>query len=286
MTRPEVQSWFDPPTGTVTHCIRDPASRACAVVDPVLDFDYPSGRTSHTSAEAVARWIEARGLAVVWLLETHAHADHLSAAPWLRERLGGSIAIGNRISDVQRAFADMLELSDVSRTGDEFDRLFADGDAFSIGELDGTVWHTPGHTPACVSYVFEGAAFIGDTLFAPDFGSARCDFPGGDAGTLYRSVQRIYRLPADTRLYLCHDYPPADRPPMTSVSVAEQRRANVHLRDGIAEAEFVDMRRARDRTLGMPQLLWPSIQVNIRAGRLPEPSRTGRRYLKVPLDAF
>lgn len=285
MSSPEVHSWFDPSTSTATHCIVDAVTRRCAIVDPVLDFDYPSGRTSRVSADTIVDWVATRGLTVEWLLETHAHADHLSAAAYLRDRLGGRIAIGARIAEVQRVFSGLLGLSDVSGTGAEFDRLFADGDHFSIGTLQGTVWHTPGHTPACVTYLVGDAAFVGDTLFAPDYGSARCDFPGGDAVMLYRSVRRLYTLDPATRVFLCHDYPPAERAPVLETTVGDQRARNVHLRDEIDERAFVDLREARDRTLGMPQLLWPAIQLNIRAGRLPPPEVDGRRYFKVPLDA-
>jgi glyoxylase-like metal-dependent hydrolase (beta-lactamase superfamily II) len=285
MSSPEVHSWFDPSTSTATHCIVDPATGRCAIVDPALDFDYPSGRTSRTSADAIADWIATRGLTLEWLLETHAHADHLSAAAYLRDRLGGRIAIGEHIAQVQRVFSGLLGIADVSGSGTEFDRLWTDGERFPIGSLEATVWHTPGHTPACVSYLIGDAVFVGDTLFAPDYGSARCDFPGGDAAALYRSVRRLYALDPATRIYLCHDYPPAEREPLLQTTIGRQRSHNVHLRDEVSENAFVELRATRDRTLGMPQLLWPSIQFNIRAGRFPPPEANGRRYLKVPLDA-
>ena len=286
-----VESFFDAATGTASHLVLDPATRQCALVDSVLDFDHRSGRTATTGVERIAQRVRALDAQVQWILETHVHADHLSAAPWLRERLGGRIGIGARITEVQSLFGRLFNVGDdFARDGSQFDHLFEDGEAFSIGALTATAWHTPGHTPACMTYVVaagaQTAAFVGDTLFMPDQGTARCDFPGGDAGTLYRSVRGVLaRLPPQARLYLCHDYPPEGRDAQFACTVAAQREGNVHVRDGIGEAEFVAMRQGRDATLAMPTLLLPSVQVNMRAGHLPEPEANGVRYLKIPLDA-
>jgi len=293
MPSPIIQSFFDPATYTVTHVLADPATRRAAIIDSVLDYDPKAGRTSTASADAVIAWVREHDLAVDWLLETHAHADHLSAAPYLQHALGGRIAIGAHIRDVQSVFKPIFNASDIATDGSPFEHLFADGERFAIGTLEVEVMHTPGHTLGCVSYRVDHAGadgttgidvFIGDTLFMPDYGSARCDFPGGDAATLYRSVRRLLALPPQTRLHLCHDYPPADRAPCWTCSVAEQRAANIHLHDGVAEADFVAMRTARDRTLGKPTLLVPAIQVNVRAGHWPEPEGNGVRYLKVPMN--
>lgn len=288
MALPHIQSFFDPATHTVSHVLVDTATRHAAILDSVLDYDPKSGRSHTASADALIRYVQAEGLSVDWLLETHAHADHLSAAPYLQQHLGGRIAIGARIRDVQSLFGRLLNAPDMHQGGPFFDHLFADGETFVIGSLTVQVWYTPGHTPACVSYVVESAAgvdaFIGDTLFMPDYGSARCDFPGGDAPSLYRSVQKLLSLPADARLHLCHDYAPASRPPAWVCTVAEQRAHNIHLHAGISEAGFVALRTARDRTLDMPVLMWPAVQVNVRAGQFPPPEDNGRRYLKIPLS--
>ena len=284
MTPAQIQYFFDPATFTVTHVVSDPATRAAAIIDSVLDFDPRSGRTSRASADRVIAHVEATGLRVEWLLETHAHADHLSAAPYLQSRLGGKIAIGSHIREVQAVFSRVFNLPDMDNGGREFDHLFEDGEHCAIGTLDVRVIHTPGHTPACMTYVVGNDAFVGDTLFMPDYGSARCDFPGGDAATLYRSIHKVLALPPATRLHLCHDYPPTDRAPQWATTVAEQRAGNIHVHDGISEADFVAMRTTRDKTLAMPTLLLPSVQVNVRAGRLPEPEGNGTRYLKLPLD--
>jgi glyoxylase-like metal-dependent hydrolase (beta-lactamase superfamily II) len=286
-----MRSFFDPATCTVTHVIADLPARRAAIVDSVLDYDPRSGRTSTASADAVIAWVRAHGLAVDWLLETHAHADHLSAAPYLQQQLGGRIAIGERIRVVQQVFRGVFNDRDIAADGGPFDHLFADGERFAIGTLEVEVMHTPGHTPACVSYAVRSGSssldvFIGDTLFMPDYGSARCDFPGGDAATLHASVRRLLALPPETRLHLCHDYPPGDRAPQWVVTVAEQRRANVHLHDGVDVDTFVALRRARDAALALPVLLLPSVQVNVRAGRLPPAEDNGRRYLKIPLDVL
>lgn len=291
MPRATIQSFFDPTTSTVTHVLADLATRRAAVIDPVLDYDPASGRTCGTSADAVAAHLRAHALQLDWLLETHAHADHLSGAPRLQAEFGGRIAIGAHIGAVQQAFGPLFNLGETAPAS-SFDTLFDEGASFAVGGLKVQVWHTPGHTPACVSYLVahdDGLdAFIGDTLFMPDYGSARCDFPGGDAHALYRSVRRLLALPAEARLHLCHDYPPAggERPPQWVTTVAAQRAANLHLHDGVGEAEFVALRQARDRTLAVPALLLPSIQVNLRAGRLPAAEANGVRYLKIPLNAL
>lgn len=281
-----ISSFFDEATGTATHVVACPATRHAAVIDSVLGYDAASGRTSSEGADRIARHIRKHDLHVEWHLETHAHADHLSAAPYLQERLGGRIAIGTHIRDVQQVFRRIFNAKEMNTDGTQFDRLFEDGDRFAIGELQVRVLHTPGHTPACVSYLVGEDAFVGDTLFMPQQGSARCDFPGGDARILYRSIRRLLALPGPTRLHLCHDYPSGGRAPKWTTTVAEQRAANVHVRDGIGEDEFVAMRSARDRTLGLPRLMLPAVQVNARAGHFPQPEDNGTSYLKIPLNAL
>ena len=286
-----VEGHFDPATSTISYIVLDRSTGQCAIVDSVLDYDPKSGRTSTTSADALIRRIGELGATVQWHLETHVHADHLSGAHYLRERLGGKIAIGDQIRTVQTVFGAIFNADErFARDGSQFDRLFHDGDRFAIGSLEARVLHTPGHTPACLTYVVsdgdDHAAFVGDTLFMPDYGTARCDFPGGDARTLYRSINKVLSLPAATTLYLCHDYPPNGRAPRWTSTVAEERAHNVHVRDGISEDAFVAMRTARDATLAMPVLILPSVQVNMRAGALPEPEANGRRYLKIPIDAL
>ncbi|MGQ3057462.1 MAG: MBL fold metallo-hydrolase [Nevskia sp.] len=286
-----VEAHFDPATSTISYLVLDRSTQHCAIVDSVLDYDPKSGRTATTSADALIRRIGELGATVQWHLETHVHADHLSAAHYLRERLGGRIAIGDQIRTVQTVFGELFNAdSGFARDGSQFDRLFHDGDRFTIGTLEARVIHTPGHTPACLSYVVrdgdDHAAFVGDTLFMPDYGTARCDFPGGDARSLYRSINKVLSLPAETTLYLCHDYPPNGRAPSWTSTVAEQRAHNVHVRDGISEDAFVTMRNARDATLAMPVLILPSVLVNLRAGALPEPEANGRRYLKIPLNGL
>lgn len=291
--RLRIDTFFDEATSTFSHLVIDLDSRQAAIVDSVLDYDLKSGRTGTQGAERLAAQVEALGLTVQWLLETHVHADHLSAAPWLQARLGGTIAIGAQITTVQKTFGTLFNAEpEFARDGRQFGRLFADGDTFAIGGLRATALHTPGHTPACLTYLVETpddpqvapAAFVGDTLFMPDYGTARCDFPGGDAATLYRSIRRVLDLPGDTRLFMCHDYRPGGRALAHVTTVAEQRAANVHVHDGVAEDAFVAMRRARDATLDMPVLMLPSVQVNMRAGHLPPPESNGVRYLKIPLD--
>jgi glyoxylase-like metal-dependent hydrolase (beta-lactamase superfamily II) len=271
--------------------VKDPASSACAIVDPVLDIDYAAGRLSTRSADVIVAHVRDRGLRVEWLIETHVHADHLSAAPYLQSRLGGQIGIGSHIVTVQETFGKLFNAgTEFQRDGSQFDRLFEDGDHFAIGGLQARAMHTPGHTPACMTYVVEEGdetvAFVGDTLFMPDYGTARCDFPGGDAALLYRSIRKVLALPPQTRLYLCHDYAPGGRPVHPVTTVAEQRAYNVHVNEGVGEAAFVAMRRARDATLAMPQLILPSVQVNMRAGRFPPAEDNGVRYLKIPVDAL
>ena len=291
--RLRIDTFFDEATATFSHLVIDLDSRQAAIIDSVLDYDPKSGRTGTQGAERLAAQVEALGLTVQWLLETHVHADHLSAAPWLQARLGGTIAIGAQITTVQKTFGTLFNAEpEFARDGRQFGRLFADGDTFAIGGLRATALHTPGHTPACLTYLVETpddpqvapAAFVGDTLFMPDYGTARCDFPGGDAATLYRSIRRVLDLPGDTRLFMCHDYRPGGRALAHVTTVAEQRAANVHVHEGIAEDTFVAMRRARDATLDMPVLMLPSVQVNMRAGHLPPPESNGVRYLKIPLD--
>jgi glyoxylase-like metal-dependent hydrolase (beta-lactamase superfamily II) len=279
--QPTIQPFFDPATWTVTYVVHDGA--AAAIIDSVLDYEPKSGRTRTASADRVIGFVRGRGLNVEWILETHAHADHLSAAPYLRRQLGGRIAIGERIRDVQSMFRKVFNLRDEFP---RFDHLFADGERFRIGALEADALHLPGHTPADLAYRIGDAVFVGDTLFMPDVGTARADFPGGDARTLYRSVRRLLALPAQTRLFMCHDYPPAGRDPKWESTVAEQRARNIHVHDGVSEDQFVAMRTARDRTLEMPTLILPSIQVNIRAGELPPPEDNGRAYLKIPLNAL
>lgn len=282
----QVRSFFDEATFTVTHVLSDPATGKAAIIDSVLDFDPASGRTSTTSADAVIAYVREQGLEVEWLLETHAHADHLSAAPYLQEQLGGRLAIGRHILTVQNVFGKIFnEGTRFARDGSQFDHLFDEGDRFSVGSIPAIALHVPGHTPADMAYVIGDAVFIGDTLFMPDYGSARADFPGGDAHILYRSVRRLLSLPEASRLFLCHDYKAPGRDTYAwETTVAEQRRSNVHLHDGISEDDFVAMRKARDATLDMPRLILPSIQVNMRGGHFPEPEENGVSYLKLPLN--
>lgn len=285
--RPIVRSFFDQATSTFTHVVYDRAGGHAAIVDPVLDFDAASGRTRHDSADQVIAFVREQGLTVDWILETHAHADHLSSAPYLKAKLGGRIAIGEAIRRVQGVFKPIFNLEPGFATdGSQFDHLFAEGEVFHIGALQAQAWHVPGHTPADLAYVIGDAVFVGDTLFPPDVGTARCDFPGGDAHALYRSIQRLLALPADTRLFMCHDYPATERAPSAMCTVGEQRQGNIHVREGVSEDGFVAMRQARDATLAMPRLILPSIQVNVRAGQLPPPEGDGRRYLKLPIDVL
>lgn len=286
--KPVVTHFFDEPTNTYSYVVQDPNSSHCAIVDSVLDFDYAAGRTSTESAERILKFIKDNHLTVDWILETHVHADHLSAAPFLKEHTGAQLGIGEHIKTVQETFGKAFnEGTEFQRDGSQFDHLFADGDTFSIGELQAQVLHTPGHTPACLTYVIGDAAFVGDTLFMPDYGTARCDFPGGDARTLYRSIQKVFALPDDTRLFMCHDYKAPNRDEYAfETTVAEEKQNNVHVGGGTTEDEFVKMRTERDATLNMPRLILPSVQINMRAGHLPKPESNGQRYLKLPLNLF
>ena len=285
-TPPIVKAFFDEPTFTASYVVHDPVTREAAIVDSVLDFDQPSGRTSTASADAVADYVRAEGLSVEWILETHAHADHLSAAPYVQEKLGGRIAIGRDILTVQNVFGKIFnEGTEFARDGSQFDRLFEDGDTFSIGGIEAIALHVPGHTPADMAYVIGDAVFVGDTMFMPDYGTARTDFPGGDARQLYRSIRRLMALPAGARVFLCHDYKAPGRDAFAwETTIGAEKTANVHVHEGVDEEAFVAMREARDATLAMPRLILPSIQINMRAGRLPEPEANGTRYLKLPLD--
>ncbi len=283
---PQVKAFFDEATFTVSFVVTDPESRKCAVIDSVLDFDYSSGRTDTKSADEIVAWIEAEGLEPVWLLETHVHADHLSAAPWIQERLGGKIGIGEKITVVQDTFGKVFnEGTRFQRDGSQFDWLFKEGDTFEVGALRGRVLHTPGHTPACLTYVIGDAAFVGDTLFMPDFGTARADFPGGSAETLYASIQKILALPDETRIFVGHDYKAPGRDTYAwETTVKEQKTLNVHVGGEATAEDFVKLREARDATLDMPKLIIPSIQINMRGGRMPEPDEAGKRFLKVPVN--
>jgi glyoxylase-like metal-dependent hydrolase (beta-lactamase superfamily II) len=285
--QPTVTPFFHSPTGTWTYVVSDTAGREAAVIDPVLDYDWRSGRTGTASADAVLGHLAAQGLRLRWILETHAHAEHLSSAPYLQSRVGGQIAIGTGIRQVQATFKRIFGLGDeFVPDGRQFDRLLADGDTVALGGLEGRVIATPGHTSDSVSYLFGDALFVGDTVFMPDGGSARCDFPGGDAAELYRSVQRLYALPEATRVFVCHDYSPGGRAPQHETTIGEQRRSNIHLKADTPEHAYVAMRRARDATLDVPNLIIPSVQVNIRAGRLPPAEADGVSYLKVPLNVL
>ncbi|MDP1911389.1 MAG: MBL fold metallo-hydrolase [Hyphomicrobium sp.] len=283
--KPEVTAFFDEPTNTVSYVVKDPSSNACAVIDSVMDIDYAAGRISYQSADEIIRFVQEHGLKVEWLIETHAHADHLSAAPYIQGKLGGKLGIGENIKVVQEVFGKIFnEGTEFQRDGSQFDQLFKDGDTYQIGGMTAFAMLTPGHTPACMTHVVGNAAFVGDTLFMPDGGTARADFPGGDARVLYRSIKRVLELPPETRLFMCHDYAPGGREIKWETSVAEERAHNIHVREGVSEDEFVKMREARDRTLELPKLIIPSIQVNIRGGNLPEPDVTGKRHLKVPIN--
>ena len=289
-----IESFFDPATSTFSHILADLPARQCALIDSVLDYDPKSGRTSTASADRLVARVKELGLNVQWLLETHVHADHLSAAPYLQQQLGGQLAIGAHITTVQNVFGKLFNAgTEFARDGSQFDRLLADGDRLQVGNLHLQAMHTPGHTPACMSYVVTDAgesarqvAFVGDTLFMPDYGTARCDFPGGSASTLFQSIQKVLSLPDSTQLYLCHDYPPEGREPQCVTTVAEQKQANVHVHQGVMEEAFVKMRQARDATLSMPVLMLPSVQVNMRAGHLPPPEGNGTTYLKIPINAL
>lgn len=283
--KPEVTAFFDEATNTVSYVVKDPTSNACAIFDSVMDIDYAAGRISYQSADRIIRYVQDHNLKVEWLIETHAHADHLSAAPYIQGKLGGKLGIGANIKIVQEVFGKIFnEGTEFQRDGSQFDRLFDDGDTYTIGGMTAFAMLTPGHTPACMTHVVGDAAFVGDTLFMPDGGTARADFPGGDARVLYRSIKRVLALPPEERLFMCHDYGPNGRDIKWETTVAEERAHNIHVRDGVSEDEFVKMRTERDETLALPKLIIPSIQVNIRGGNLPEPDANGKRQLKVPIN--
>ena len=285
MKQPDVKAFFDEATFTVSYVVSDPETRRGAIIDPVLDYDPSSGRTTTRSADAIIDYISATDLGVDWILETHVHADHLSGAPYCKEKLGGHTAIGKNVSAVQNVFKGIFNIKDLATDGSQFEHLFDDSETFKLGNIDARVIATPGHTPACVTYVIGNCAFVGDTLFMPDFGTARTDFPGGSARQLYNSIQQIFTLPDDTRLFMCHDYKAPGRDVFAwETTVHEQREKNIHINDTVSEDEFVALREGRDSQLGMPKLILPSIQVNIRAGLLPEAEDNGVRYLKIPLD--
>jgi glyoxylase-like metal-dependent hydrolase (beta-lactamase superfamily II) len=286
--RPQVDAFFDPATYTYSYVVSDPDSKHCAIIDSVLDYDPAAGRTSTASADRLIAHVRENGLTVDWLLETHVHADHLSAAPYLKRELGGQLAIGENITVVQDTFGKLFNAgSEFATDGRQFDRLFKDGDSFRIGGLQARALHTPGHTPACMTYVIEDAGFVGDTLFMPDYGTARCDFPGGDARVLFASIRKLFALPDATRLFMCHDYKAPGRDDYRyETTVAEERARNVHVHEGVSEDDFVAMRSARDATLGMPTLILPSVQLNMRAGQMPPAEDNGVRYLKIPLDVL
>jgi glyoxylase-like metal-dependent hydrolase (beta-lactamase superfamily II) len=287
LAKPQVHGLFDPTTWTVTYVVHNGPGSACAIIDSVLDYDPKSGRTRTKSADQVIAYVREHRLDVKWILETHAHADHLSAAPYLKKHLGGQIGIGKEITSVQKVFKGIFNLEPQFKLdGSQFDKLLADGESFAIGELQGSVVAVPGHTPACVAYQIGDAVFVGDTLFMPDVGTARCDFPGGDANTLYQSTRKLLSLPPQTRLFMCHDYPPNGRPVAFECTVADQRAGNIHVRDGISQEQFVQMRTTRDATLEMPVLILPAVQINIRAGEMPPKEDNGTAYVKIPLNAL
>jgi len=285
--KPKVAGFFEPETSTISYVVTDPPSSSCAIVDPVMDIDYAAGRISYKSADILVDYVKLNGLKLEWLIETHAHADHLSASPYI-QKLGGKIGIGEHILTVQETFGKVFnEGTEFRRDGSQFDHLFKDGDTYGIGTMTALVMHTPGHTPACTTHVMGDAAFVGDTLFMPDGGTARADFPGGNAHILFRSIRKVLEtLPRQTRLFMCHDYAPNGRDVRWETTVGEERERNIHARDGMSEDEFVDLREARDKTLGMPRLIIPSLQVNIRAGHLPEPDASGKTFLKVPINTL
>lgn len=284
-SKPEVRHFFDAQSNTFSYVVKDPASASCAIIDSVLDIDYAAGKLDYTGADQIIAYVQANQLKLEWIIETHVHADHLSAAPYLKRHLGGKIAIGKQIDVVQKVFGKVFnEGEDFARDGSQFDHLFDNLETYRIGGLTGLALHTPGHTPACMTHIIGDSAFVGDTIFMPDAGSARADFPGGNARHLYQSIQRLLSLPEELKLYMCHDYPPNGRELQFRTTVAEQRRLNIHVHEGISEDDYVAMREARDKTLGMPKLIIPSIQVNMKAGNLPAADTNGVAYLKVPLN--
>ncbi len=284
---PDVTAFFDDATNTISYVVKDPTSSSCAIIDSVMDIDYAAGRITYDHADKIIAFVQEHGLSVEWLLETHVHADHLSAAPYLQEKLGGQIGIGSNITVVQDTFGKVFnEGTEFERDGSQFDRLFGDDDSCNVGNLDVHVMHTPGHTPACLTYVIGDAAFVGDTLFMPDGGSARADFPGGDAGILYDSIQKVLSLPDETRLFMCHDYGPNGRDIAWETTVADEKAHNIHISGGTTREEFIEMRTARDKTLAVPTLIIPSLQVNMRGGHLPPADEDGLRFLKVPVNGL
>ncbi|WP_019962234.1 MBL fold metallo-hydrolase [Woodsholea maritima] len=286
MNKPDVTGFFDPATYTISYIVADPETQACAIIDSLLDFDQASGRTSTASADKLINVVKARGLNCEWIIDTHVHADHLTAAPYIREQLGGKTAIGAHVSTVQKVFSSIFNEGQSFHTdGSQFDHLFEEGETYHIGKLSGRAIHTPGHTPACMSHVIGDAVFVGDTLFMPDYGTARCDFPGGDAGTLFDSIQRLFELPDETRMFLCHDYLPQGRDQYVwETTVGAQKRGNIHVKAGTSREAFIEMRTARDATLAMPQLILPSVQINMRAGHMPPPEANGQSYMKLPIN--
>ncbi|WP_082733648.1 MBL fold metallo-hydrolase [Polycladidibacter hongkongensis] len=285
--KPQVTNFFDPVSNTISYVVKDPASNACAVIDSVMDIDYAAGRISFDHADEIISFIQQNGLELQWLIETHVHADHLSAAPYIQKKLGGKIGIGEHVKTVQDVFGKVFnEGTEFERDGSQFDRLFKDGDTYKIGQLEAFAIHAPGHTPACMVHVVGDAVFAGDTIFMPDSGTARADFPGGDAATLYDSITKVLSLPEEMRLYMCHDYAPNGRDILFETTIGEERRRNIHVAEGVSKEEFVRMREARDATLDMPTLIVPSIQVNMRAGNLPKEEENGTVYLKVPVNAL
>ena len=284
---PVVTPFFDAESNTFSYVVKDPSSAACAVIDSVLDLDYASGDVSHEGADAIIRFIRDNELKIEWIVETHAHADHISAGHYIRDEIGGKLAIGEQIKTVQKVFGGIYNIHDeLAHDGSQFDHLFTDGETYKIGNLEAHVMHTPGHTTACMSYLIGDALFVGDTIFMPDAGTARVDFPGGDAVTLYRSIHKLLELPGATRVFMCHDYGPYDRELEYETTIAEERERNIHVKDSVSEDEFVRMRTARDKTLGMPHLILPSLQVNVRAGEFPKAEDNGLVYLKIPINAF
>ena len=288
MSNPEVTGFFDEATFTISYVIADPSTNSCAIIDSLIDYDPASGRTNTRSADKLIAFVREQGLTCEWIIDTHVHADHLTAAPYIREKLGGKTAIGNAIPIVQRVFGEIFNEGQAFHTdGSQFDHLFEDGETYQIGNIQARALHTPGHTPACMSHVIGDAVFVGDTIFMPDFGTARCDFPGGDAGTLYDSIQKLFALPDEARMFLCHDYKAPGRDEFVwETTVGDQKRSNIHIKIGTSRDEFITMRTARDKTLDMPKLILPSVQVNMRAGEMPPPEDNGVRYMKVPINAL
>ena len=286
--KPEIKAFFDHPTNTISYVVADPETKSCAVIDSLLDFDQASGRTKTDSADKMIAYVREQGLTCEWIIDTHVHADHLTAAPYIKSKLGGKTAIGDKISVVQKVFGEIFNEGQTFHTdGSQFDHLFTDGETYKIGTIEARAIHTPGHTPACMSHLIGGAVFVGDTIFMPDYGTARCDFPGGDAATLYDSIQKLFALPGDTRVFLCHDYKaPGREHHVWETTIGEEKAHNTHIHEGVTKAQFVKMRTERDATLDMPKLILPSVQVNMRAGEMPPAESNGMRYMKIPINAL